>query len=399
MNRRSVLKRLLALPLALGLACDLAPADGDWVTVERGELLIEVDVSGTLRAVDSDPINPPSIRDTWEFTITMMVPEGTAVKQGEPVLAFDTSELRRQLERKTAERDTAATQVESSRAQALVNHYDDELARADATAKQRKAELKADVPEEIVAGHDLQKAKMDVELARSRVEHLESKSDDARRRSEAEIARWEHQWKRDEASVEQLTHAVEQMTIMAPRDGTVVYMTDWRGQKNKVGDSVWRIATVLQIVSLDTMEGVGEVDEVDSSHVAQGQSVALHLDAQPDVVLHGTIASVSTTVRRQSPENPLKVAELHIDLLPNERLRLRPGMRFRGKILTQRVPDAIVVPLDAIVPTTEGPMARVRRGSDVELVPVEVGRRNNDMVEITAGLEVGDQLLRGIEDA
>jgi multidrug efflux pump subunit AcrA (membrane-fusion protein) len=32
-------------------------------------------------------------------------------------------------------------------------------------------------------------------------------------------------------------------------------------------------------------------------------------------------------------------------------------------------------------------------------VPVEVGRRNGDMVEITAGLEVGEQLLRGIDDA
>lgn len=390
---------LLALSLALGLACDLAPAlgsmDGEWVTVERGELLIEVDVSGTLRAVDSDSITPPTVRDTWEFTISMIVPEGTAVKQGDPILAFDASELQRQLERKQAERDTAATQVESTRAQASVTRYDDELARADADAQKRKAELKADVPEEIVAGHDLQKAQMDVDLARARVDHLASKSHDARRRSEAEIAHWEHQHKRAEAAVEQLSQAIAHMTIKAPRDGTVVYETDWRGQKSKVGDSVWRVATVMQVVSLDVMEGIGEVDEVDSSQIARGQSVALHLDAQPDVVLHGTIASVSTTVRRQSPDNPLKVVELHIDLQPNDKLRLRPGMRFRGKILTQQVSDVLVVPLDAIVPTTEGPVARVRRGSDVELVPVEVGRRNGQMVEITAGLEAGDQLLRG----
>lgn len=390
---------LLALALSLSLACDLAPPDGEWVTVTRGDLLIEVDVTGTLRAVDSDSINPPSIRDTWEFTISMMAPEGAAVKQGEPIVAFDSSELRRLLERKQAERDTAATQVESSRAQALVTQYDDGLAQAEAEAQKRKAELKADVPEEIVAGHELQKAQLDVDLARAKVEHLEDKSDDARRRSEADIARWKHQYERAEAAVQQLTSAIEHMTITAPRDGTVVHETDWRGQKNKVGDSVWRMATVLQVVSLDTMEGIGEVDEVDSSHIAPGQSVALHLDAQPDVVLHGTIASVSTTVRRQSPDNPLKVAELHITLLPNDKLRLRPGMRFRGRILTQRVPDAIVVPLDAIVPTPEGPMARVRRGSDVELVPVEVGRRSNDMVEITSGLEVGEQLLRGTNDA
>jgi multidrug efflux pump subunit AcrA (membrane-fusion protein) len=175
----------------------------------------------------------------------------------------------------------------------------------------------------------------------------------------------------------------------------VVYETNWRGEKKKVGDSVWRVATVLQIVSLDDMEGLGEVDEVDSSQVKVGQAVALHLDAQPDIVLRGTIASVSTMVRRQSPENPLKIAELHIKLEANDKLRLRPGMRFRGKILTEKVEDALVVPLDAIVPSAAGPKARVRRAGKLELVPVEVGRRNAKSVEILSGIEAGDTLARG----
>lgn len=386
---------LILAALALAPACQAESANAPTVRVERQDLLIEVDVSGTLKATQSDPIQPPPIDDYWGYKIAMMAPDGSEVKKGEPILAFDPTQLRQRLERKEADRDTAKTQVETSEAQARVERYDDELAMADAEAQRRKAALKADVPEGIVASVVLEKAQKDLEIARERVEHLQSRSRDARKQSQGDIQYWENQHRLAQAKVERLAEAIESLTVKAPRDGTVVYETDWEGEKKKVGDEVWRISTVMKIVSLDSMEALGEVDEVDSSQVAAGQSVALHLDSQPDVVLRGKVASVSAMVRRQSPQNPLKVAELQIELEPNERLRLRPGMRFRGKVLTDKVADALVVPLDAIVPTPEGPMARRRRGYEVQLVPVQVGRRNAELVEILSGLEPGDELLRG----
>lgn len=395
--------RLLAISVAL--AATLAPMSGcgspnsaaDSVVVERQDLLLEVDVSGSLRAIDSDTLAPPAIPRVWQFKISMMAPEGDEVKQGDPVLGFDVTDLQRQLERKQAERDSAATQAEGSRAEARIGRFDSELELADARAKRQKAGLEADVPEHVVAADELAKARLELELAEQRIGHLSDKDRDAQRRRDANIERWEHQHQRAEASVEQLTAAIEKMSIKAPRAGTVIYETNWRGEKKSVGDSVWRVSSVMQIVSLEAMEGMGEVDEVDSSRIAAGQSVSLHLDAQPDVVLHGTIASVSTMVRRQSPDNPLKVVELSIELEPNDKLRLRPGMRFRGKVLVEKVEGALVVPLDAIVPTAEGPMARKRTEHGVEFVPVQTGRRNASLVEITGGLQAGDELARASE--
>ncbi|KIG17926.1 Macrolide-specific efflux protein macA precursor [Enhygromyxa salina] len=387
----------LAVALSGALGCSPASSQADTVVVARQDLLLEVDVSGALKAIDSDTLAPPAIPGVWQFKISMMAPEGAEVKQGDPVLGFDVTDLQRQLERKQAERDTAATQAEASRAEARIGSFDSKLEIADAEAKRRKAGIQADVPEGIVAVDELAKARLDLEIAEQRVGHLSAKDRDAQRRRQANIERWEHQHQRAEASVEQLTAAIEKMSIKASRDGTVIYETNWRGEKKSVGDSVWRAGSVMQIVSLEAMEGMGEVDEVDSSRIEAGQSVSLHLDAQPDVVLHGKIASVSTMVRRQSPENPLKVVELRIELEPNDKLRLRPGMRFRGKVLTQKIEGALVVPLDAIVPTAEGPMARKRTSSGVELVPVQTGRRSETLVEITGGLELGDELARSTE--
>lgn len=389
LGRITALACLLALP-----ACSGARPDSDWVEVKRDELLIEVDVSGTLRALDSDSIGPPGIPRVWNYKISMLAPEGSEVKEGEPILGFDVSELRRKLEQEVATYDSALKQVEKVQAEAKVSHRDSQLQLADARAQRRKAKLKADVPERLIALHELDKSRLDLDLADKRVEHLVGKARSSKASSQANVARWKRERDRAEQRVTQLREAIERMSIKAPRTGTIIYETNWRGEKKKVGDSCWRGATVMRVVSLAEMEGRGEVDEVDSSQISAGQEVALHLDAQPDTVLRGSIGSVARIVKRKSPENPLKVAELDITLVPDEKLRLRPGMRFRGRITTLTIADAIVVPNEAIIPSADGPMARLRIGPDSKLVAVELGQRNDDFVEIQAGLEVGDVIER-----
>ena len=190
----------------------------------------------------------------------------------------------------------------------------------------------------------------------------------------------------------EITASIAQMTVPSPRAGTVIYETNWQGEKKKVGDGTWRGETVMQVASLAQMEGEGEVDEVDASRVAVGQSVSLRLDAQADLELRGSIREISRTVQRQSPDNPLKVARLKLALEPREGARLRPGMRFRGKVETARIEGVLLVPLDAIVATREGPVAHRRTSRGFEPVPVTLGRRNAERVEVTDGLDEGDEI-------
>ena len=394
MSMRRLPKTALAALLAVGLGCDDGRPANDWVRVKQDTLLIEVDVNGSLRAVDSDSMGPPGIPRVWNYKISMLAPEGSEVKEGDPILGFDVTELRRKLDKEVASRDSAIKQVEKAKAEARVARRDAELALADARAQERKAKLKADVPAELVSAHEMGKSRLDLELSEKRVAFLVRKGKSTRASSQANVARWEHERDRAEARVEQLQAAIERMAVKAPRSGTVIYETNWRGEKKKVGDSCWRAETVMRVVSLEEMEGAGEVDEVDSSKIAVGQGVSLQLDAQPDAPLLGKIDSVSKVVQRQSPDTPLKVAKLDIQLSANERLRLRPGMRFRGRITTDQVEDALVVPIEAIIPSADGPKALRRSGAGTQLVAVELGKRNASMVQITSGLELGDEIER-----
>jgi multidrug efflux pump subunit AcrA (membrane-fusion protein) len=385
--------RLPVLVVAVLAACKPVAADPDVAVVERGRLAITVDVSGTMRAVDSSRVGPPSIAGVWNYTIAMMAPEGSLVQPGEPILVFDTTTLKRRLDEKIAERDSAATQLQMKLASAKLARQDEDLAIAEAKAELRKAALKADAPADITAVVELEKAKLDLKLAREKVAYLQRKSKSARQADEGEIKRWRSKRDRAEGRVEEITAAVEQMTIKSPRAGTVIYETDWEGHKKKVGDTAWRGQTLLQLVSLEEMEGNGEVDEVDIAKIDVGEPVSVRLDAQADVELRGTLETIRDTVQRASPDNPLKVAKVVIALEQTQGVKLRPGMRFRGQIETDHVDDALLVPLEAIVSTPDGPVAHRRAAVGTEPVELELGRRNATHVEVLQGLSEGDELV------
>jgi hypothetical protein len=150
---------------------------------------------------------------------------------------------------------------------------------------------------------------------------------------------------------------------------------------------------VLSIASLDQMEGAGEVDEVDVSRVSVGQAVSIRLDAQADVEIRGRIVEISRTVRRASPENPLKVARVRIELEASEGVKLRPGMRFRGEVESERLEDTLILPLAAVVPTPQGPVVLRKRGLSTEEVAVELGRRTSEQVQVLGGLSEGDEVV------
>src|SRR5258706_9517409 len=94
-----------------------ADRQGDWVRVTRGDLVTGIDVTGTLAAVDSGSFGPPQINDVWDFKISMVAPEGSDVKQGQPVLGFDTMELQKRLDGKRPESQQALKEIAKGRAE------------------------------------------------------------------------------------------------------------------------------------------------------------------------------------------------------------------------------------------------------------------------------------------
>lgn len=374
-----------------------APEAAEWVEVERGDLPLTVEVTGTLQATDSAFLNPPQIPQVWEFKISFLAPEGQEVAAGEPVLRFDTSELERQLLDRRGEAQEAAKELEK-RATDLAKQRDDlELRLAEAEVHQRRFEAQASVPAELVAAAELEKRALDLELARREVAYLTERLDFERQRGEAELASQAERRDRAAARVRELEEQIERLTVRSPRAGTVVYVSRRGEEKPKVGDSVWQGQSLLEIPDLASMTAVGEVDEADAGRIAPGQAARLTLDALPGVQLRGEVAAVGNAVQRQRRGNPLKMVEVEMELVQTDTRRMRPGMRFRGEIEIERLEGVLTLPLAAVEMTAGGPRVTVRRGPGMggwgdKVVEPRLGRQGDGRVEVLEGLAEGERV-------
>lgn len=371
-----------------------AAAEEEWVQVDRQDLVLGVQVTGTLSAVQSVELGPPQVPNVWDVKIAFMAPEGMEVREGQPVLGFDTSDLENTLLEKIAERDSAQKELEKKQAELESVRGEDELRLAEAKAKARRAGLKVDVPAELVAAKELAEARADLDLAQREVSYLEKRLALRVRESEAEISALRNKRDRAASRVREVEETIRQMVVTAPRSGTVVYRSDPRREreKKKIGDSAWRGEKIVEIPDLRNMRAQGEIDEADAGRVAPGQPVTLRLDAHPDVIYTGRVHAVRGAVQKRSQGDPVKVVGLELALDRTDPQRMRPGMRFLGTIELDRVPRALVVPAGAVFNRPEGPVVYRRTRWGTEEVRPQLGRRNDRWVEIVGGVAEGDAI-------
>jgi multidrug efflux pump subunit AcrA (membrane-fusion protein) len=383
-------RALVPLAVLFFAACGVAGGSEPTVRAVVQDLVMEVQLTGELTASDALAIAPPPVRDLWEYKITFIAEEGAEVKQGDVVLSFDPTRLDELLKSTRAEIDRNRQELQRRQNDFAMAQENDKLRLIEAEANLRRTELKADRPADIVASLEADKAKLDHELAQQEVEYAKTKHRSARAREQAELQILRARVRRAEERYRELESDLSRLTVKAPRAGVVIHKTDRRGNKRKVGDNAWRGGVVIEIVSLEGLYALGQIDEVDVSKVAQRQSVKLRLDAYPDHEYSGSIRRIDDTVTNDGRK---KVLRLEIALDRNEPVRMRPGMRFRGRVETGRVKKALQVPLEAVQPTPKGPMVlRVTRDDKVLSVPVQLGVRNSRFVQVLSGVGEGESL-------
>lgn len=144
------------------------------------------------------------------------------------------------------------------------------------------------------------------------------------------------------------------------------------------GQTVSANTALLMIVELDPIVGIIYVTEKDYARLNPGQAVTLTTDAFPGETFAGRIdriAPVFKTATRQAR------VEMGID---NPKDRLKPGMFISATVELGQVPDAIVVPEQALTLRNDrnGVFVVSRDGHTVNWREVTVGIRQGDRVQV-----------------
>ncbi len=388
-----------ALALGVLLVCTgCGPGGGatdeaDWAVVQRDELLLSVEVTGTLKAERSRLVGPPGVPRVWDYKISFLAEEGSPIREGEPVVGFDATDLERRLREESDELARTVESLAKARIAQRISSDQIELQVAEAEAKLRKARLAVDVPVELSKRLELEKARIDLELAESEIEYLRTRQVSVGRAQVAELEYLEGRRERRASRVASIEQSIVAMMVKAPVSGTVIHVLE-NGQKKKVGDECWRGAKVVEIPDLTELRAEGIVDEADAGKIRVGQLVRFRLEAHPDTEFRGRVRTLRETVAPRSWRDPTKVVRLDLELDATDAQRMRPGMRFRGRIELERVPDRVLAPAEAVFHSPAGPVAWKQSWNGSESVSVELGRRNERWVEVLSGLDEGDVIAR-----
>jgi HlyD family secretion protein len=388
-SRRAALALAGVLVAGVGYASANRGGTPDSVRVRKDELVLTAEVDGELAAVRTTDIGPPVVREMWEFKIAFLAPESSSVKKGQPLVGFDASPLQRQLEEKRAEYDEAAKKIERKEVELLGQRRDLELQLAEAQSRLEKATLKNDVPPELRSRNEVEQTKLELENAQQEKDNLTARIAAINASQQASLRALVSQRDRAKSRVSELQEAIESMTVKAAQDGIVIYKTNWRDEKKKIGDTTWFGEKLLLLPDLTEMRADGDIDESDGGFVREGQRVTLRIEALPDRDFGGKVTKIGRAVRRKSGRVPNKVFRVQL-VLDKSDPAMRPSMRFRGEIETQRIQGALLLPREAVFLRPAGPVVWVKRWNGWREASVTLGRQNKKFVELKAGLAEGD---------
>jgi RND family efflux transporter MFP subunit len=260
-------------------------------------------------------------------------------------------------------------------------------------------------------------AQADLEVARANLSEAESALDNANREfnrtqsllkrgiasdSEFDAAQQDRLAKQAQLKVAaaQVTKAESSLETANIRLGYTKVTAGWAGgDEQRVvaeryvdeGQTVAANAPLLMIVELHPIVGVVFVTERDYAQLKSGQLVSLTTDAYPGEQFRGRIDRIAPVFRKSTRQARIEM------IIDNPRHRLKPGMFIVAAVELARVPEATIVPEQALTmrDDKDGIFIVSEDGRSVAWHEVKVGIRNGDRVQVHGEKLTGRVVILG----
>lgn len=442
---------------------------------KRRELRSTVTSSGEVR-----PIQFMNLTSEVQGRIEeIYVKEGDQVVKGQPLVRLDPNQLQSNTDAQlaafqSAQQDVQATQtqvtaaqngytqaqqglnasdaaVSSARQNVVTAQTDVDRAQVELNTAQREVNRNAQLLESgVISKQEYDNFKDRLETARVGLNTSKARLESAKLAVNESIARRNQQ----AVAVKDARRAVEtaNINVNSSRSRADQQSAVLRGQRNQ-RDKTMQVAPIngviaeipskvgtfavagLSTTALMTIADMSQVnvevkvDETSIDKVAVGQKAKIKVDAFGDKELAGevtqktplavgksqTSGGLSTNINVQEAKEFRVVIKL-IDLTEDIRTGLRPGMSATAEITTKTVPDAIAIPLQAVIEkkpegspspdnkvSTDQAMDKpkpvigvyVLNDNKVAFREVTTGIIGESDREILSGLEVGDEVITG----
>ena len=193
-------------------------------------------------------------------------------------------------------------------------------------------------------------------------------------------------------------------TVTAPFTGYVANVDVQRGQiiasaTNNVGGGT----TIMTLVDLSHIYINATIDEGDINRVKPGDKVDITAAGAPGITFPGKVVLIgpesiqdqtSTNTSSSTGENNIVTFQAQVEVLGSKRMLLKPGMTANLDIFTNRLPDAVYIPLQAVViHNGQDTVAVVDPDGATRTKDVTLGVRNDMDWQVLRGLKPGQKVV------
>lgn len=207
---------------------------------------------------------------------------------------------------------------------------------------------------------------------------------------EAQIGTIEAQIKRNQATLDTAKTNLDYTRIVAPMAGEVTQITTLQGQTVIAAQQA---PNILTLADLSTMLVKAQVSEADVIHLRPGQKAWFTVLGDPMTRFEGVLKDILPTPEKVN-DAIFYFARFEV---PNPKGILRLEMTAQVHIQLAGVDNVLTIPLSALGDVVGDNRYNVRllRNGEVKTREVTIGARNDTDVEITKGLQEGDEVIIG----
>jgi membrane fusion protein, multidrug efflux system len=297
------------------------------------------------------------------YIAKMHVDKGDRVKTGQLLVEIDHTDYIHAVNR--AKANLAAAKAEVFRQEANIRN-----------AKLTLDRMKALIKEQFVSQQDLDTAQVNYDVA------------------SAQIETYRAQVQQMEVALQQAETNLTYSYIRAPFAGYVAernldpgaYVTSSTASTSTMSRGI------LSLHDIETVRILVEVVEKDIPLVKIGQPAEVRAEAYPDRRFTGQVTRTVQALNKNT-----RAMTVEVDL-PNKDQLLKGGMFARVAIMVGVHPKAIQIPIDAVTRLEENQYVYVVRDGKAHQVPVELGGRDENRIEITNGLTGVEQVILSGKD-
>lgn len=360
--------------------------------VKRGTFTQELTEEGAIRAVNSISINAPAISYRFgALKITKMVEDGKEVEEGDTVIIFDPSEIKKSIINSQQQLEIAKAEYDKLKATQESEIEDLEADLEIARISQEISEINFDqaVYESEITKKEI---RLKLETANISLERAKEQIENKKKIHLEDLFQKKLTMNQLTVNLDEANRSINSLFVISPSKGIAIIRDNWMtGLKWQVGDTPYGSTPLIDLPDLSEMLAEVKINEVDISKISPGLKVVIRADAYSDTTYTGEVITVANLAQNKDYRSKVKIFPVQIRI-DGQHSNLLPGLTVSCKILVREIPDVLIIPVESIFKIQGLEYAYVKSGSAFKRREVKLGASNTDFSIVTEGLSENEEV-------